>query len=98
MALDQLEGDLSDAAVFVTLEPCAFHQRTPSCAKALIARRVGVVFVAMIDPHPKNQGRGIAMLREAGIVVVTDLLAGEARRDLGPYLHGAEGADQPVGW
>ena len=98
MALDQLEGDLTDVSVFVTLEPCAFHQRTPSCARALIARRVGAVYVAMIDPHPKNQGRGIAMLREAGIEVVTDLLAEEARRDLGPYLHGAAGADQPVGW
>lgn len=98
MALDQVEGDLEDVTAFVTLEPCAFHQRTPSCAKALIARRIGLVYVAMIDPHPRNQGAGIRMLREAGIEVVTDLLVDEARPDLAPHLHGAEGADPPVGW
>ena len=98
MALSQLEGPLDEITAFVTLEPCAFHQRTPSCAKELIARRVGAVYVALIDPHPKNQGRGIEMLREAGIRVVTDFLADEARPHLAPYLFGAEGTDPPVGW
>jgi pyrimidine deaminase RibD-like protein len=98
MALRQLEGDLDDVIAFVTLEPCAFHQRTPSCAKEMIARRVGSVYVALIDPHPKNQGRGIEMLREAGIQVVTEFLAEEARPDLSPYLYGADGNDPPVGW
>jgi pyrimidine deaminase RibD-like protein len=98
MALSQLDGDLEDVIAFVTLEPCAFHQRTPSCAKEMIARRVGRVYVALIDPHPKNQGRGIEMLREAGIRVVTDFLADEARPHLGPYLYGADGNEPPVGW
>jgi pyrimidine deaminase RibD-like protein len=98
MALRQLEGHLDDVIAFVTLEPCAFHQRTPSCAKEMIARRVGMVYVAMIDPHPRNQGRGIDMLREAGIPVVTDFLAGEARPHLAPYLSGGDGGDPPVGW
>jgi pyrimidine deaminase RibD-like protein len=98
MALRQIEGDLEDVIAFVTLEPCAFHQRTPSCAKEMIARRVGAVYVALIDPHPKNQGRGIEMLREAGIRVVTDFLAEEARPHLSPYLFGADGNDPPVGW
>lgn len=98
MALRQLEGDLSDVTAFVTLEPCSFHQRTPSCAKELIARRVGLVYVAMIDPHPKNRGRGIEMLREAGIEVVTDFLVDEARADLEAYLWGAPGSDPPIGW
>ena len=98
MALRQVEGDLTDVIAFVTLEPCAFHQRTPSCAKDMIARSIGRVYVAMIDPHPKNQGRGIEMLREAGIVVVTDFLTEEARPHLEPYLHGAPGTDPPVGW
>lgn len=87
MALSQVEGPLPDVDAFVTLEPCSFHQRTPSCAKQMIARRVGRVYVAMIDPHPKNQGRGIQMLREAGIEVVTDLLTEEARPHLAPYLY-----------
>jgi pyrimidine deaminase RibD-like protein len=98
MALRELEGDLDDVTAFVTLEPCAFHQRTPSCAKEMIARRVGAVYVALIDPHPKNQGRGIEMLREADIRVVTDFLADEARPHVAPYLYGADGGDPPVGW
>lgn len=97
-ALQQLDGPLDDVIAFVTLEPCAFHQRTPSCAKEMIARRVGAVYVAMIDPHPKNQGRGIEMLREAGIPVVTDFLRDEASADLSPHLHGASGAEPPMGW
>ena len=99
MALRQVEGDLGDIIAFVTLEPCAFHQRTPSCAKDMIARKIGRVYVAMIDTHPKNQGRGIQMLRDAGIEVVTDFLTEEARPHLAPNLHGASGAeDPPVGW
>jgi pyrimidine deaminase RibD-like protein len=102
MALAQVEGDLTDVTAFVTLEPCAFHQRTPSCAREMIARRVGAVYVAMIDPHPKNQGRGIEMLRAAGIPVVTDFLREEAVPHLGPYLHGglhgSDGSDPPMGW
>ena len=98
MALRQVEGDCSDITAFVTLEPCAFHQRTPSCAKEMVARRVGAVYVAMIDPHPRNQGRGIEMLRAAGIPVVTDFLREEAAPHLAPYLHGADGSDPPMGW
>jgi len=88
MALKQVEGDLEDVIAFVTLEPCAFHQRTPSCAKEMIARKVGAAYVAMIDPHPKNRGRGIEMLREAGMPVVINFLEEEARPHLEPYLHG----------
>jgi len=97
MALAQLEGELPDVTAYVTLEPCSFHQRTPSCAKEMIARRVGAVFVAMLDPHPRNQGRGIAMLREAGIPVEVGLLEDAVRAFLGPYLHSG-GSEPPVGW
>lgn len=97
MALAQLEGELPDVTAYVTLEPCSFHQRTPSCAKEMIARRVGAVFVAILDPHPRNQGRGIAMLREAGIPVEVGLLEDEVRAFLGPYLHSG-GSEPPVGW
>lgn len=96
-ALAQVEGDLRDVIVFVTLEPCAFHQRTPSCALTLMERKVGAVYVALIDPHPRNQGRGIEMLRAARIRVVTDFLADEARPHLAPYLTGPDGS-APVGW
>jgi pyrimidine deaminase RibD-like protein len=82
MALAQVAGDLSDVDAYVTLEPCAFHQRTPSCARELIVRRVRRVFVAMLDPHPRNDGIGVQMLRDAGIDVVTGVLESEARADL----------------
>ena len=97
MALAQLEGDLQDVTAYVTLEPCSFHQRTPSCAKGLIARRIGAVYVAMIDPHPRNQGRGIELLREAGIPVEAGLLEVEVQAFLRPYLHSG-GSEPPVGW
>lgn len=97
-ALAQVEGDLQDVIAFVTLEPCSFHQRTPSCAKAMIARKVGLVYVALLDPHPRNQGRGIELLREAGITVHTEILAEEAQRDLGPHLYGASPTEPPIGW
>lgn len=97
MALAQVEGDLDDAIAFVTLEPCAFHQRTPSCAREMIARRVGRAYVGIIDPHPRNSGRGIQMLRDAGMIVVTDVLAEEAMRDLGPYLDPTGQTPAPMG-
>lgn len=97
MALSQLTGDLQDVTAYVTLEPCSFHQRTPSCAKELIARRIGAVYVAMLDPHPRNQGRGVEMLREAGIAVEVGLLGHLVVPFLSPYLHSGGGAP-PVGW
>jgi pyrimidine deaminase RibD-like protein len=96
-ALAQLEGPLDDVTAFVTLEPCAFAQRTPSCAKELVARRIGAVYVALIDPHPGNQGRGIELLREAGIPVVTGLLQAEAQAQLAPYLYQPAEAAPPIG-
>jgi len=85
-ALALVSGDLSDVAAFVTLEPCSFHQRTPSCARELVARRIGAVYVAILDPHPRNRGAGLAILRDAGIPVFEGILSAEARRDMGPHL------------
>ncbi|HET8882168.1 MAG TPA: bifunctional diaminohydroxyphosphoribosylaminopyrimidine deaminase/5-amino-6-(5-phosphoribosylamino)uracil reductase RibD, partial [Solimonas sp.] len=68
------------ADLFVTLEPCAHHGRTPPCADALVAAGVRKVWVASVDPNPKVAGGGIAKLRAAGIDVETGLLAAEAAR------------------
>lgn len=57
------------ATVWVTLEPCAHHGRTPPCCDALVDARVGRVVVAAADPFPKVAGAGIARLRAAGIAV-----------------------------
>ena len=52
MALAQVSSDLSDIIAYVTLEPCSFHNRTPSCAKTLIDAGIRTVVVGMPDPHP----------------------------------------------
>ncbi|WPB56899.1 bifunctional diaminohydroxyphosphoribosylaminopyrimidine deaminase/5-amino-6-(5-phosphoribosylamino)uracil reductase RibD [Xylophilus sp. GOD-11R] len=85
-ALARLQGPLDDVVAFVTLEPCSFHGRTPSCARTMVERGVREVFVAMLDPDPRNDGRGIAILREAGVAVTVGLLGDQAALDLGPYL------------
>lgn len=68
------------AELFVTLEPCSHHGRTPPCADALIAAGVRKVWVAMSDPNPEVSGRGIARLRAAGIEVETGLLESDAQK------------------
>jgi diaminohydroxyphosphoribosylaminopyrimidine deaminase / 5-amino-6-(5-phosphoribosylamino)uracil reductase len=57
------------ATVFVTLEPCSHHGRTPPCCDALIAARVGKVVVALGDPNPQVAGQGLQRLRDAGMEV-----------------------------
>jgi pyrimidine deaminase RibD-like protein len=85
-ALAQVAGDLTDVTAYVTLEPCSFQGRTPSCAKGLIARRVGRVVVALPDPDPRNQGAGMALLEQAGVPVTLGVCEQEARQDLAPHL------------
>jgi len=67
------------ATVYVTLEPCAHHGRTPPCVDALVAARVARVVVATGDPNTRVDGHGIEKLRAAGIEVSTGLLHDEAR-------------------
>lgn len=66
------------ASVYVTLEPCAHHGQTPPCSEALIAAGVARVVIGVGDPHGNVAGRGIALLRDAGIGVECGLLEAEA--------------------
>jgi diaminohydroxyphosphoribosylaminopyrimidine deaminase / 5-amino-6-(5-phosphoribosylamino)uracil reductase len=71
-------NDAHGATIYVTLEPCCTHGRTPPCTEALIAAGVGTVVVAATDPNPAHSGRGFAVLKKAGIQVSHGLLAQEA--------------------
>lgn len=69
----------ADAVIYVNLEPCAHHGRTPPCADLLIARQVRTWVVGCGDPDPRVQSKGIARAREAGIQVIEDVLRDECR-------------------
>lgn len=62
--------DLKGATAYVTLEPCSYVGRTPSCAHALIDHGIARVVYAATDPHPGNRGLGLQKLRDAGIEVI----------------------------
>jgi diaminohydroxyphosphoribosylaminopyrimidine deaminase/5-amino-6-(5-phosphoribosylamino)uracil reductase len=66
------------ATLYVTLEPCCTHGRTPPCTDAVIAAGIRRVVVAATDPNPNHAGRGFSILRAAGIEVSHGVLEGEA--------------------
>jgi diaminohydroxyphosphoribosylaminopyrimidine deaminase / 5-amino-6-(5-phosphoribosylamino)uracil reductase len=85
-ALAEAGGLARGATAYVTLEPCAHHGRTPPCAETLITAGIVRVVGAANDPDPRVSGRGYAMLREAGIVVVEPVLADMAADLMAGYL------------
>ena len=63
------------ATLYVTLEPCSTHGRTPPCTEAILSAGIRRVVVGATDPNPRHAGRGFEVLRQAGLVVVTGVLA-----------------------
>ncbi len=72
-------GSANGATLYVTLEPCSTHGRTPPCVEAIINAGFKRVVIGTIDPNPVHAGRGIDLLREAGIEVVTGVMEEECR-------------------
>ncbi len=81
-----------DLTLFVTLEPCAFFGRTPSCAQAIVGSGIRTVFVGTLDPDVRNDGAGIEIMRRDGIEVRVGVLEGPVRAFIGQYLSSAQKA------
>lgn len=85
-ALAEAGEKASGATAYVTLEPCSHYGRTPPCANAIVAAGIARVVISVLDPDPRVSGRGVKILEDAGIEVVTGVLKEEGRRALAAYL------------
>lgn len=86
-AINRATEDVRGATLYVTLEPCSHHGKTPPCAELIQAKGFGRVVAALTDPNPLVGGRGFALLREAGIEVTVGILEDQARRQNEIFLH-----------
>jgi diaminohydroxyphosphoribosylaminopyrimidine deaminase/5-amino-6-(5-phosphoribosylamino)uracil reductase len=80
LALEEAGTAARGATLYCSLEPCCHHGRTSPCTDALIEAGISRAVIAVTDPNPRVNGRGIRQLREAGIIVEVGLCEDEARR------------------
>ncbi|MEN7972629.1 MAG: bifunctional diaminohydroxyphosphoribosylaminopyrimidine deaminase/5-amino-6-(5-phosphoribosylamino)uracil reductase RibD [Verrucomicrobiota bacterium] len=78
-------GNLQSAILYVTLEPCSTHGRTPPCTDLILEKGIGRVVVAVEDLNPKHAGRGLDLLRKAGVEVVAGVCEREGRELIAPF-------------
>lgn len=88
LALEQAGEQARGATLYVNLEPCSHHGRTPPCVDALLAAGVRRVVAAMADPNPRVSGAGFRRLREAGLEVeLAGEFSAEAEKLNQPFVH-----------
>lgn len=79
-ALREAGEKAKNATAYVTLEPCAHYGRTPPCAKGLVEAGIAKVIVACLDPNPLVAGKGVQILKDAGIAVEVGICEPQARQ------------------
>jgi pyrimidine deaminase RibD-like protein len=85
-AINSYSGSLDEITAYVTLEPCAFEGRTPSCAQMLASTTIKKVVVAIPDPDPRNNGIGIKILKDNSIEVIVGIGSTEVNEFIKRYL------------
>ncbi|SFV88316.1 Diaminohydroxyphosphoribosylaminopyrimidine deaminase / 5-amino-6-(5-phosphoribosylamino)uracil reductase [hydrothermal vent metagenome] len=79
-ALTKINHQANDATLYVTLEPCAHQGKTPPCTQAIINAGIKTVIIATLDPNPLVSGKGVTMLKNAGIIIKIGLLEDQAKQ------------------
>lgn len=79
IAIERAGKNFKDAILYVNLEPCSTYGRTPPCTDRIINSNIRKVVIAMKDPNPVHNGRGINILSKAGVEVITGVMEAEAR-------------------
>lgn len=87
IALDQARELAHGATLYVTLEPCSYHGKTPPCAEKVVSSGIATVIIATRDPNPLVAGQGIAYLKQHGIDVAEGLEETRARKLNAPFFH-----------
>jgi len=85
-AISKLTLPIDECEIFVTLEPCSFQGRTPSCALTLAELKPRHIYIAIEDPHPRNRGEGINILKKSGISFTLGIGKQDVEDFLSQYL------------
>lgn len=70
---------LAESTIYISLEPCAHHGKTPPCAELIVSKKIPRAVVAIADPNPKVAGKGIRIMRKSGMDITVGVLEEEAR-------------------